>query len=83
MLDIDKLYKKLVDCHPGLKRGLVQCGYCGRELRVDPAICFKEGWPECCSYTMTLKADEEINNDADREMIGDDADFFDGDIGNK
>ncbi len=49
------LYEELADCHPDIKKGLVECHFCGRELRVDPADCFKNGWPECCERTMAIK----------------------------
>lgn len=50
----EQLYKKLGNCHPKLKRGLVQCRKCKSEKKVNSAICFKKGWPQCCSETMIL-----------------------------
>ena len=34
---------------------LCRCSICGREERVDFAVCLRRGWPTCCKgYTMTL-----------------------------
>lgn len=57
------LYQTLAECHPKLKRGLVYCHACGRTQKVDAAECFRSGWPECCSQTMSL--DETENSDED------------------
>lgn len=48
------LNKKLADSHPDLKQGIVKCETCGREVKVNSAKCFSDGWPECCCHTMTL-----------------------------
>jgi hypothetical protein len=51
------LYQTLGTCHPALVRGLVRCGTCGREKKVDSGECIRTGWPKCCNYTMTLVTD--------------------------
>ena len=48
------MYKNMEESHPSLKRGLVKCSKCGRELKVSSSNCLANGWPECCGYTMTL-----------------------------
>lgn len=57
-----KIYSKLANCHPALKEGLVKCDKCGKEKKVDSAKCFKDGWPKCCGYTMTLISKKQLNN---------------------
>ena len=42
-----------------LGRGLVRCGNCGRERKVDSATCLRFGWPKCCGYTMQLVSEPE------------------------
>lgn len=32
----------------------VKCEKCGSQLSVKGGNCLKNGWPECCGYTMTL-----------------------------
>jgi len=53
------LYNSLSECHPKLKRGYVWCKTCGKKLKVDSADCFKNGWPKCCNYTMTIDSPDE------------------------
>jgi len=53
------LHDNLARCHPSIARGQVWCRTCGRTQKVDPAECFRNGWPECCGYTMTIDAPEE------------------------
>jgi hypothetical protein len=53
------LADKLAKCHPTIARGMVWCTECGRSKRVDPAQCFRAGWPKCCGYTMTIDSPEE------------------------
>ena len=48
------LYDKLGGCHPDLKQGIVKCGYCGKTININSYECLRNGWPECCGYTMTL-----------------------------
>lgn len=49
------LYDKLANCHPSISRGKVWCRHCGKPKSVDPAFCFKHGWPKCChGHTMTI-----------------------------
>lgn len=49
------IYTDAVQRHPALKQGRVKCDTCGREQYVDSARALREGWPECCGYTMTLQ----------------------------
>lgn len=48
------MYKTLAKSHPSIERGKVWCRTCGREERVNPARCLRNGWPKCCGYTMTI-----------------------------
>lgn len=48
------LYQQLASCHPSIARGVVYCHTCKREQKVDPAECFRSGWPLCCGATMSL-----------------------------
>lgn len=48
------LHNKIAELHPSLKRGKVWCKTCGREEDVSSSDCLKNGWPECCGYTMTI-----------------------------
>jgi len=48
------LYKETSNSHPSLQRGMVWCKTCKRSQKVDSADCFKNGWPKCCGYTMTI-----------------------------
>lgn len=48
------VYNTLAQCHPSLARGMVWCTVCKRKQKVDAADCFRNGWPKCCGYTMTI-----------------------------
>ena len=54
------LYTTLATCHPKIERGQVWCRTCGRMKRVDPAECFRYGWPMCHGETMSLDSPEEF-----------------------
>ena len=56
---MSKLIDDLATCHPSIARGRVWCKKCGRTKKVDPAECFRSGWPECCGHTMTIDSPEE------------------------
>lgn len=50
-----------------------RCRHCNKAQFVNFATCLKEGWPECCGWTMQLiltKADipEEICNYLDKKV---------------
>lgn len=47
-------YTKLSRGHPSLERGMVWCKTCHRSEKVDSTDCLRNGWPECCGYTMTI-----------------------------
>ena len=44
---------------PQIKRGRVWCTVCGRIQNVDGVDCLRNGWPECCGYTMTIDSPDE------------------------
>lgn len=54
-----RLYDKLAVSHPKLSRGQVWCVRCGKTRRVDPSLCFRLSWPECCGETMTIDSPDE------------------------
>lgn len=56
---MQNLYKKLGEVHPKLKRGMVWCKKCGRSQSVKSDNALRNGWPECCGYTMTIDSPEE------------------------
>ena len=43
---------ELIECHPKLQARKVWCRTCRREQRVENG--FRDGWPKCCNYTMTI-----------------------------
>jgi hypothetical protein len=49
-----RLYETIVASHPSLLRGVVWCGRCGRSRNVDAARCLRDGWPKCCTGTMSI-----------------------------
>lgn len=53
------LYDRLATCDPKIERGRVWCLKCGATKRVDPAECFRHGWPKCCGETMTIDSPKE------------------------
>lgn len=59
MINVDKLYADLATCDPKLARGQVWCRTCGSTRRVDSADAFRNGWPKCCGFTMTIDSQEE------------------------
>jgi hypothetical protein len=59
LTDILSVHKTLAESTPRLRRGIVWCTVCGRELKVDSAHCLAKGWPMCHGYTMTLDSPEE------------------------
>lgn len=58
------LYDTLAECHPDISRGQVWCRECGSTQRVNPAECFRSGWPMCCGQTMTIDEPEEQDGGA-------------------
>lgn len=48
------LYDEMAKSHPSLLAGKVWCGRCRRSRTVDPAKCLRDGWPKCCSGTMSI-----------------------------
>lgn len=44
---------------PQIKRNKVWCTVCGREQSTEGMNCLRNGWPECCGYTMTIDSPEE------------------------
>ena len=59
-IDFGKLpAAKLAACHPKLTCGVVWCMKCGKSQKVNSEECFINGWPECCSQTMTIDSPEE------------------------
>jgi len=48
------LCETLAKCHPSIARGIVWCKTCGREEKVNPVNALRNGYPECCGYTMTI-----------------------------
>ncbi len=53
------LHDKLANIHPKLQRGRVWCRTCGHTQRVNSAYAMRNGWPKCCSYTMTIDSPDE------------------------
>lgn len=56
------MYDKIINEVPQLKRGIVWCTECGKSQKVNSKYCFKNSWPTCCGYTMTLDSPEERKN---------------------
>ncbi|HYE72608.1 MAG TPA: hypothetical protein VEF04_04720 [Blastocatellia bacterium] len=56
---MSELHKTISQSHPSLTRGQVWCRTCGRSQKVDSANCLRNGWPKCCSQTMTIDSPEE------------------------
>lgn len=54
------LYDTIAESHPSLLRGVVWCGRCGRSRAVDAARCLRDGWPRCCSITMSIDKPAEV-----------------------
>lgn len=52
-----EIHDKLSQCHPSLARGQVWCTTCGSTQHVKNGL--RDGWPECCGYTMTIDSPEE------------------------
>lgn len=48
------LYDTIAQSHPSLMSGLVWCSRCRKSRTVDAARCLREGWPKCCSATMSI-----------------------------
>ena len=46
---------------------LVRCTVCGREERTGSNP-LRDGWPQCCGYTMRLEDNEAFKADIDRAM---------------
>ncbi len=44
---------------PQLARGRVWCTVCGRTMMVNSGKCMGNGWPKCCTYTMTIDSPDE------------------------
>jgi hypothetical protein len=60
MLDaIDTVFNYLARCIPAVAAGVVECRHCGRRQKVDPAACFRSGWPTYCGQTCMLVEAEE------------------------
>lgn len=57
--DVTGMYKSMVEGAPQLKRGIVWCHECGASQQVDSAYCLRNGWPKCCSQTMSIDSPEE------------------------
>lgn len=53
------LHETLAACDPKISRGRVWCKKCGTTVKVNPAECFRSGWPLCCGETMTIDSPEE------------------------
>lgn len=53
------LHEKIATSHPSLKRGMVWCTKCGRSEKVNTPGALRNGWPKCCSFTMTIDSPEE------------------------
>lgn len=48
------LYDDIVASNKSFKKGMVKCDKCGKTEKVDSAECLRNGWKECCGYTMRL-----------------------------
>lgn len=46
------LHDKLIKCHPRLALRQVWCRTCGATQHVENGL--RDGWPKCCTYTMTI-----------------------------
>lgn len=55
----DRICRDAAASHPSLTRGQVWCRTCGRTQKVDSALALRNGWPKCCTFTMTIDAPEE------------------------
>jgi hypothetical protein len=51
--------KRIANCHPKIKRGMVWCHTCGRSEKVDPERCLVTCWPSCCGETMSIDSPDE------------------------
>lgn len=67
--NVSKLPEQIVEDTPKLKRGMIWCTKCGKELKVDSAQCLRTGWPECCDETMTLESPEERKRISTRKFV--------------
>lgn len=54
------LYDTIAASHPSLFNGLVWCRHCRTTRTVDAARCLREGWPKCCSATMSIDKPAEV-----------------------
>lgn len=66
-----ELYDKIANSHSSLARGRVWCKTCGRSEKTDSADCLRNGWPECCGYTMTIDSPEEQKKFSDTSKAED------------
>ena len=53
------MYEVLAHAIPQLARGTVWCTHCGRSRSIRAAARLRDGWPNCCGYTMTIDSPEE------------------------
>jgi len=52
--DFQSMYEDMANSNPSMKKGLVKCNKCSKEMKVDSAKCLQTGWPACCGKTMSL-----------------------------
>lgn len=57
------MYDKIANSHESLKKNKVWCRSCGKEQKVDSAVCLQKGWPKCCGYTMTIDSPDTWSKD--------------------
>lgn len=48
------MYDQLAKSHPRIEAGICFCRDCGSWKKVNPSNALRNGWPKCCSYTMTI-----------------------------
>jgi hypothetical protein len=48
----------------------LRCNVCGRESKANFASSLRDGWEECCGYTMSLVSTSADVGDATRQALG-------------
>ena len=49
-----KVMREIANSHAKLRRSMVWCLKCGKQLKVNAVNCLANGWPVCCGEIMTI-----------------------------